>query len=499
MHSGAGFYARRIIAAGWILLAQWLALGGAIHAGVSSPPIDLTKLSLEELMDIEVTLVSRKKEKLFETAAAAFVLTQEDIRRSGVTSIAEALRLVPGMVVARIDANKWAVSARGFNGRFAQKLLVLIDGRSAYTPLFSGVFWEVQDVLLEDVERIEVIRGPGATLWGSNAVNGVINIATRSAQDSQGGMAVVGGGTEERAVGQLRYGGRLGEDAYYRVYGKYFDRDAFVDAEGQDGADEWHMARGGLRLDWQADERNTLTTQGDIYGGGTGQRYRFAALEPPYQRVVDDETQRAGGNILVRWEHLNSAKSDLALQVYYDRTEWDDVLMQEIRDTYDVDFQHRFALSARQEVVWGWGYRHTRDATRGGFEFSLEPARRGVNFFSFFAQDNIALTDRKLRLIAGGKFEYNDYTGFEYQPNARLLWTPQPEQTAWAAVSRAVRLPSRADDDVRLAFLTLPPGTILDNTLPAMVVGMGDRQMKAEKLHAFEAGYRFRPRPDLLF
>ena len=336
--------------------------------------IDLTTLSLEEFISVEVTLASRKKEKLFETAAAVFVLTREDIRRSGATSIPEALRLVPGMVVGRVDANKWAVSARGFNGHFAQKLLVQIDGRSVYTPLFSGVFWEVQDVLLEDVARIEVIRGPGATLWGGNAVNGIINIVTRPAGESRGGWAALGGGSEERAFGRVRYGGGL-EGADYRVYGKYFARDAGVNLQGERGADAWDMGRGGFRMDWAQVKQGELTVQGDLYGGETGQRYRFANGELPFQRVFDDDTELAGGHILGRWRRSLSPNSDVALQLYYDRTKWEDALMREVHHNYDVDFQHRFALGARQEIVWGWGYRHTRDRMRGSAIMTMTPAR----------------------------------------------------------------------------------------------------------------------------
>jgi len=305
------------------LAALWLTQAGVGYATTASLAIDLTTLSLEELMGVEVTLASRKKEKLFETAAAVFVLTREDIRRSGVTSIPEALRLVPGMVVARVDANKWAISARGFNGRFAQKLLVQIDGRSVYTPLFSGVFWEVQDVLWEDVARIEVIRGPGATLWGANAVNGIINIITRTAQESRGGWAAVGGGSEERAFGQVRYGDSGGDGVDYRVYGKYFARDAGVNLQGGRGADAWNMGRGGFRADWAQIKQGELTLQGDVYRGETGQRYRFAIGESPYQRVFDDDTRLAGGNVLGRWRRALSSTSEMAVQLYYDRSEWE--------------------------------------------------------------------------------------------------------------------------------------------------------------------------------
>jgi len=488
-----------LIAARWMLLVALLVNGPAMAEGAERPPnIDLTTLSLEELMDIEISLVSRKAEKVFEAAAAVFVLTQEDLRRSGVTSIPEALRLVPGMHVGRIDASKWAISARGFNGRFAQKLLVLIDGRSVYTPLFSGVYWEVQDVLLEDVARIEVIRGPGATLWGANAVNGIINIVTRDAQDTRGGLVVLGKGSEERGFGGVRFGGTMGEEAHFRVYGKFFARDRFVDASGAPGADDWEMLRGGFRSDWALSEHSLLTLQGDLYDGEAGQTLRAALLESPYTHVFDDEAQMRGRSLLGRWKRRFSHDADLALQVYYDRTEREEALMSEVRDTYDVDFQQRFALGGRQEVLYGLGYRFTRDETQGTFAASFDPASRSTDLFSAFLHDEVAVVEDRLRLMVGSKFEHNDYTGFEYQPGIRLLWTPHSRHAVWATAARALRIPSRADEEVRLVWYTLPAGALFPDSPFTVVVGQGRRDLKAEALYAFELGYRLRPTDELL-
>ncbi len=261
---------------------------GVCSAGASDrePPIseDLTKLSLEDLMDIEITSAAKKAQRLSEAAAAVFVITQEDIRRSGATSIPEALRMVPGLQVARIDANKWAVTSRGFNGRFSNKLLVLVDGRSVYTPLLSGVYWDMKDTLLEDIDRIEVIRGPGASLWGANAVNGVINIITKSAKDTQGGLIVAGAGTEEQGFGAIRYGGKVGEDIHSRFYVKYFDRDSGVLPSGEDGADEWDVLRAGFRIDWQGLGPDALTLQGDLYEGETGETIITKTLDVAFNR-----------------------------------------------------------------------------------------------------------------------------------------------------------------------------------------------------------------------
>ena len=460
--------------------------------------IELASLSLEELMNIEVSLVSRKAEKIFQAAAAVSVLTREDLRRSGATSIPEALRLVPGMQVGRIDANKWAVSARGFNGRFARQLLVLVDGRSAYTPLFSGVYWEMQDVLLEDVERIEVIRGPGATLWGANAVNGIINIITQNTRETQGGRVTLGSGTEERGFGSLRFGGKLKPGLHFRLYGKYFSRDRFVDAAGEEIADDWDMLRGGFRGDWEMSPRSSLTLQGDLYDGKAGQTFRFPSMEPPYRYAFDDRAVLRGGNLLGSWKRQFSDSSDMALQVYYDRIDREEAVLTEERDTYDLDFQHRFGLGTRQEVLWGLGYHLTRDALRGSSVASFTPERRGIDLFSAFLQNELSLVEERLRLTVGAKFERNDQTGFEYQPSARLLWTPSSRQSIWAAVSRALRIPSRADEDVRLPLLVFPPDSLFTGSPPTLAVGFGQRGMKAEKLYAFELGYRFHPTQSLL-
>lgn len=267
------------------------------------PPNPLIKLSLRRLMDLKVTSAAKKVQKRSEVAAAIFVITNEDIRRSGVTSIPDALRMVPGIEVARIDANKWAITSRGFNGRFANKLLVMIDGRSVYTPLFSGVYWDVQDIPLEDVDRIEVIRGPGATLWGANAVNGIINIITKRAEETQGGLVTATRGIEERGIGVLRYGSKLGKNTYYRVYLKYLSRNNGADVAGNEAADDWDVLRGGFRMDWKSPTRNALTLQGDIYDGEIGQTPTLASLSPPYAQTFNEVKDVAGGNILGRWRH----------------------------------------------------------------------------------------------------------------------------------------------------------------------------------------------------
>jgi iron complex outermembrane recepter protein len=405
--------------------------------------------------------------------------------------------MVPGLNVARIDANKWAISARGLNARFSNKLLVLVDGRTVYDPLFSGVYWDVQDMLLADVDRIEVIRGPAGTLWGANAVNGVISIITKSAKDTQGGLVSAGGGSEERVFGDLRYGGKLGDNAYYRVYAKYFNRASFVDASGHDAHDQWDVARGGFRFDWDLSNNDGLTLHGDYYNGNFGDTVVIPSLSPPFAQTVVGDFPIAGGNLLGRWTHALSTTSEMALQLYYDRTERQDAVHREIRDTFDLEFQHRFAIRRRQEVVWGLGYRFTTDDIRGSSFVSFDPASRGLHVFSAFLQDDVTLVDERLRLTLGSKFEHNGYTGFEFQPNARLLWTPHRQHTIWAAASRAVRIPSRFEHDASVVVAALPGPSALCPVSLCETVAFGNREFKSETLLAYEVGYRLQPVPQL--
>ncbi len=459
---------------------------------------DFTDFSIEQLLHVEVTSVGKKTQRLTDAAAAIYVITSDDLLRSGVTSIPEALRMVPGIQVARIDANKWAISARGFNGRFANKLLVLIDGRSVYTPLFSGVYWDVQDTLLEDIERIEVIRGPGATLWGANAVNGVINIITRRAEETQGVLVSTGAGSEERSFGSVRFGSQAGDQTFYRIYGKYFERDAFVTSSGDDAADDWNSLRGGFRLDSALTNVDNLTLQGDIYNGQAGQTDSIVTSIPPdYRQIYEQDSGFSGGNLLGRWERIFSAESDLSLQAYYDHTYRDDEgILEEKRDTFDVDFQHRFALFKNHDVIWGLGYRMTHDVIKGYFDNTVGSDSENDQLFSAFMQDEYAIVPNELSLVVGSKFEHNEYSGFEYQPNIRLLWNVDPQHTLWGAVSRAVRTPSRIEDDGHLITEIFPPG---DNQNPfpypeaAVVTVDGSHDFDSETLLAYEVGYRYAP------
>ena len=470
----------------WAFLVVLTTMSWAVQRSATRQSVvDPTRFSLEELLQIEVVSVAKRLEGRMEVAAAVYVITQDDIRRSGVTSIPEALRLAPGVEVARIDANKWAVGVRGFTSRLSRSLLVLINGRSVYTPLFAGVYWEVQDTLMEDIDRIEVIRGPGGIIWGANAVNGVINIITKRAQETQGGLIVGGGGSEEQGFGGVRYGGKIGEDLFYRVYGKVFNRDAAFHRDGPD-VDDWRMGQMGFRADWEGRRDDTITVQGDIYAGETGQRAVLTSLTPPFTTTVEEDTDLSGGNLLGRWQRVFSAASDLHLQLYYDRTYRREPTFRESRNTFDLDFQHRFPLPWRQEMTWGLGYRLTSSDTAAVPTIRFTPRHRTDHLFSAFVQDEIRFLAERLRLIIGAKFEHNDYSGFEVQPSARLLWRIAPQQAVWGAITRAVRTPSRVEHDLALTGLLEPNTPTFGRIIPSDA-------FKPEKLLAYELGYRLQP------
>jgi iron complex outermembrane receptor protein len=433
----------------------------------------LADLGIEELMNVSVTSVSKKAEPLADAASAISVITQEDLQRSGAKSIPEALRLVPGMDVAQLSASSWAISARGFQGEFANKLLVLMDGRSVYTPSFSGVFWDVQDTLMEDIERIEVIRGPGAAVWGANAVNGVVNIITKGSQETQGGLATLSGGSELNVAAAGRYGGKINDEAFYRIYGKYDLYDHLDHSSTSNSDDGWNVIRSGFRVDWLPTEAVTGTLQGDTYYG-----------------EGDDQTEVEGGNVLGRWTRTLSETSQLSVQAYYDRTFRDTTMKVESRDTADLDIQHNFAWGERQSIVWGGEYQFTSDhlyghstGSDGGNSMSFDPDRLDANTFSAFVQDTVSLIQDRLALTLGSKIEHNDYTGMEYQPSVRLAWKPTHRQTVWGAISRAVRTPNRYDT----ASTPREGGGGLT----------GNPDLLSEVLWAYELGYRIEPTSSL--
>jgi iron complex outermembrane receptor protein len=455
---------------GLLLLSCLCFLHGWSQPGLS--PRDLKKLSVEELMNIEVTLVSRTPEKLTEAASAIQVITGEDIRRSGATNVPDALRLASNLQVSQLSSSVWIISARGFNNVFSNKLLVMIDGRTIYTPLYGGVLWEQHHVLLEDVDRIEVVSGPGGTLWGANAVNGVINIITKSSSQTQGLFATASAGTFLKDMASLRYGGRMGEKVHYRAYIHHFDREATEQPGGSKNPDAWGLTQGGFRVDWDPSTRDAITIQGDYYGGE--------------RKTLPGNSDLNGQNLLARWNRTFSERSDMMLQLYYDRYFREDAgtASYDKMKTADADFQHRFGLGKRHNIVWGVGYRYVRDDANFSNLASagIVPRFKNLDLFNSFVQDEIRL-DKGLRVTLGTKLLHNVYTGFEWQPSARLAWVRE-KGTLWSAVSRAVRTPSRFDVDYFLPMTPQPPN------VPSVA---GGPNFVSEKLTAYELGYRFQP------
>jgi len=401
---------------------------------------DLADLSLEELGRIEVTSVSGRAEPLSDAPASIFVINAEDIRRSGATNLPEALRLAPNLQVARIDGGAYAISARGFNNAIANKLLVLIDGRTVYAPYYSGVQWDQQEVMLEDVERIEVISGPGATLWGANAVNGVINVITRSAQDTRGALATLAGGNRD-TQGGFRFGGALGEGGSFRVYAKTSQTQNTKTAAGAAVPDGWERNQAGFRVDW-AGGANALTVQGDTYKGTSEHRAPFGPFE---LRPVEI----SGTNLLARWTRKLEGGGDFQLQAYYDHSNRDDALNYRPEvSVADIQFRHGIPLGAHK-FLWGGGYRSARDYIQPGVLFGFVPPSDNQSWTNLFAQDEIRL-DRNVALTIGAKAETNVYTGLELLPSARLAWKLSEQTLLWGALSRAVRAPARLDRDIRL-------------------------------------------------
>lgn len=468
----------------------------------SSLDQDLSKLNIEDLLNVEVTSVSRQKQKVSDAPAAVTVITQDDIRRSHLDSIPELLRLVPGLNVARISADAWAITSRGFNDLYANKLQVLIDGRSAYSPLFSGVFWDMQETLVQDLDRIEVIRGPGATLWGANAVNGVINVTGKSARDTQG-FLFDGRYGEYEQRGAARYGGKIGDDTFFRVWGQYRNTNDFTlpDASGN-AHDGWDALVGGFRLDKYATPDDTFTVIANAGAFREGETLVEGQIFPPFV-VRDTDTFNAhGDNVLGRWTHRISDRSDFTLQVYYDHVDRDVLDVPYSLDVGDVDFQHRFPIGERQEVVWGAGYRYTADHVGSligpdGLPFAtIHPSRRDDYIASAFIQDDVTVVKDRLHLLVGTKLEQNSYSGFEVQPTARLVWTPSARHTLWGAVSRAMRTPSRFEEDARINFGDFP---VPPTNTPAVVYSQPNIHLDSEQMMAYELGYRWQATKTLSF
>jgi len=445
---------------------------------------DLASMSVDDLMNVEVTSVSRKGQKLSDTAAAVFVITQDDIRRSAATSIPEILRMVPGLDVARINGNVWAISARGSNGQFANKLLVMIDGRSVYNPLFSGVYWDVQDTLLEDVERIEVIRGPGGTLWGANAVNGIINIITKHSIDTQGTLLTGSGGSAEGVSGAARYGGSFGRTGFYRAYGKSFDHPSSIV-----GVNATHDAlsegRAGFRADWASRGGDNFTAQGDIYRGTAGTIGVLIDPTEPFSEDRASTSRIAGQDLQFRWAAIQSSRSDTTLQAFYDYTARSDENLVLGRRTFDVDFQHHLKLGSREDAMWGLEYRSSDDRANGA---GLDLIRNSnvASIASAFVQDDIEVA-RRVHLIVGTKVQYGRASNLQMQPTLRVLYKVSERHTIWAAATSSVRTPDEAELYGRIDVGGFPDGSANGG----LIVYQGNPELPAERIASYEAGYRW--------
>ncbi|TXI16721.1 MAG: TonB-dependent receptor [Nitrosomonas sp.] len=454
-------------------------------------------LSIEELMKVKVTTFSRTPQKLTEVASAIFVITQDDIRRSGATSIPEALRMAPGVQVGRIGTDKWAISIRGFNGLYDNKLQVLMDGRSVYSPAFSGVLWEHQDTMMEDIERIEVIRGPAATSWGSNAVNGVINIITKKAVDTQGTLITAGGGSFEQGFMSARYGGMINEETPFRVYAKGFTRGQTQSLSGANANDQWHSARGGFRFDHHRG-RDQFTLQGDYFSNFHGSTLDNSALSLSINPAGEMRGHDQGGNVRFRWDRSFSDQSSLMLQMYYDRHQSHLPPIGKLNaDSFDVDMQYRFPVLKRHNVTWGAHYRLYHNKFINNNLVSFSPQERINHLAGTFIRDDITLIPERLLFSIGSRFEHNDFTGMEIQPNGRLMWTPNESNSVWLAISRAVRTPSRGEIDgtinvtnqlQQLGFASLPSFGGIPISYEAIL--NGNKRFNSEKLIAYELGYR---------
>ena len=450
--------------------------------------LNLDQLSKQDVvvpsLDTVVNSVSREVSTVGRSAAAVFVITPEMIRRSGATSIPELLRMAPGLEVAKVDANTWAISSRGFNGQFANKLLVMIDRRIVYNALFGGVFWDVQDVVLQDVERIEVIRGPGTVAWGSNAVNGVINIITKRPGDTQGALVYSAGGNQDLNNNTVRYGGHTG-DLSWRAYGREFNRNTGFDPDGP-AYDAWRQQRGGFRAEWKPTQEDTFNCQGDIYNGSTGAQQLVAAPTPPFQ-IDDTSAARVnGGNELLRWTHVLDDQTDWQLQAFYDVTDRQYSYGGDNRTMYDIDFQHRFALTDRQQIIWGADYRHSADVSNGSFALELLPPSGLTQWASVFGEDKITLVEDRWYFSPGVRLEYNTFGGLQAEPSGRLLFLPDERHSYWAAISRAAANPNQTEATVQYRQ-NIVPGA------PVFLQAQGNPNLVAESVMAYEMGFRGQP------
>ncbi|MCA9040656.1 MAG: TonB-dependent receptor plug domain-containing protein [Planctomycetaceae bacterium] len=476
---------------------------------------DILDLDIEQLgrldvvvksFDVEVSTVTRKESTVGKSPAAVFVITQEMIRQNGARTIPEILRMAPGIHVAQVNASKWAISSRGVSGFISNKTLVLLDGRKLETPIFDGTIfgtlnWDAQDIVIEDIERIEVVRGPGGTLWGANAVNGVINIITKNAKETQGDMISTGTGGEDKAITSIRHGNKIGDNFHYRIYGKQSERDRFENQHitesshgvpwPKEGQDDWRQQRVGFRADWDAfgAGEDFVTFQGDYYQGNSGFGMQMTEwFIPQHDFNVYDDYHFAGGNFLTRWKHVFDEDTTTTLQAYYDGQSRSSSALDTVMHIFDVEWTNTCSWNDDNHITWGARFRtYNDDLTFQNGQFGAKTTKQTRNLGSIFIQDEIDVIEDVFTVWLGTKVEHNDYTGFENQPSARFLWTLNEREIIWGAASRAVRTPSRNEDDMihRIG--------IHDHTTNLLLNFTGNRNLQAENVVAFELGYRSQP------
>ena len=497
---------RRILCAACIVWLRLAAISAYAHAQTPQPVLmretnqpgtgqgevevvqkNLTTLSLEDLMNVEVTSASKKEQKLSRVAAAVFVITHEDIRRSGATGIEDALRMVPGLDVTQINGSTWAIGARGFNQQLTNKLLVMVDGRIVYTEAFGGVYWDTVDVPLEDIDRIEVIRGPGGSIWGANAVNGVISIFTKRAVDTRGGLIEATGGNIVQESGLVEYGDLVGKASDFRVFGKYSNQGQFHDLNGQSGDDGWHSLRGGFRTDSTLSQKDRLTVEGNLYTEREGELAFFLpSITSPGLVTIPDQITSAGGFIQGNWKHTYSERSDSELQISYTHYTRDDPLEAEVRGTLYADYQRHFAWGQRHDIIWGVGNFYSNGQINGTLTVFFSPPKQALDVVDAFVQDEISIVPNRLYVTAGTKMEHNGFTGFQFLPSIRATWELSTRQMLWAAVSRAVRAPTPNDED-----LSVNLGEVgVANGVPIVARFAGNKDFHDERLVAYETGFR---------
>ncbi len=464
----------------WILSAFFFI---PAYPGIAESPNQIP--SLEDLMKTNITSVSKKEEQLLGTPAAVYVVTREEIRASGARNVPDALRMVPGMDVNQINASMYDVGIRGFDERFSNKMLVMIDGRSLYSPLFGGIYWDSLDLVMDDIERIEVIRGPGGSLWGTNAVNGTVNIITRSSQATQGVLLDEQSSNITPLSPTARYGGQMGKSGTYRVFAKYIDAFGDEDATGQWAGDAWHLLHGGFRSDVKLREHDGFMFEGDVYGGSFSEPLNESLLTAPFEATVRGMNSVLGGSMLGRWTHSYVNGQETQVQVYYSKENRDATERPDSIATVDVDMQHHFRVGSRQDLVGGTGYRYSRVVAPETPYLTITPESQTYPLFSGFLQDGLALIPKLLTLTAGGKTEHNDISGFDFQPSLRMDWRPTGKSAAWASVTKAVKIPNLLNTSMYRVWTVGVGANGIDVTTL-----IGNPKYKDEHLLAYEGGYR---------